>query len=76
MPVAETFWEGIKKIGCPPVSAAAHKSNNLFFFELNRYRVTPGADIDQAKKNDGQAQRPQHQGIETDFKIIKKISAE
>jgi hypothetical protein len=49
------------------------KIEALFLLELNRYGITPGADIDQAKKNGGQAKRPQHQGVVADFKIIKKV---
>jgi hypothetical protein len=66
------FTAGILK-GVSGCQKASSDSIRLFFFKLNCYRITPGTDIDQAKKNGGQAQGPQHQGIIADFKIIKEI---
>ena len=51
----------------------SRKPISLFLFQLNRYGVTSGPDIDQAEENGGEAQGPKHKGVVADLKIIKEI---
>ena len=69
----EATFHGRNSEGRERLLESFQRFHKLFFFKLNCYRITPGTDIDEAKKNGSQAQGPQHKGIIADVKIIKEI---